>query len=92
MIRIIKTPKKIESADKDMVLRQGWNELEKKFWIQLTDRKTGITLRKWMDEEYYQNFHNMGNFTFRQTKKDEGEFEDECDCEDREPMDWNDLD
>ncbi len=91
MFGYIKGPKKIESAGKEMVLRQGFNNVENKFWIQLTDRKTGITLRKYLDEEYYQNFHNMGNFVFRQTKKDEGEFED-CDCEDKEPMDWNDLD
>ena len=70
-------PKKYESGEKHMVLRQGWNEIEKKFWIQITDREHGITLRKWMDEEYYQNFHNMGRFTYRQTKFEEGEFEDE---------------
>ena len=71
-------PKKYESGEKHMVLRQGWNEIEKKFWIQITDREHGITLRKWMDEEYYQNFHNMGRFTYRQTKfEHEGEFVDE---------------
>ena len=70
-------PKRIESAGPEVVLRQGWNEVQKKFWIQITDRKSGITIRKWMDEEYYQNFHNMGRFTYRQTKYEEGEFKDE---------------
>jgi hypothetical protein len=74
MFGYIKGPKKFDHDDKEMVLRQGWNEVQKKFWIQITDRKTGITLRKWMDEEFYQQFHNMGNFTFKQTKRDEGEF------------------
>ena len=47
-----------------------------------------------MDEEHFQNFHDMGRFTFRQTNsnKDEGKFVDECtDC-DKEPLDKNDLD
>lgn len=75
MFGYTKINKQVVSAGPDVVLRQGWNEKEKKFWIQLTDRKTGITIRKYLEEEYYQNFHNMGTFTYKQTKHDEGEFD-----------------
>ena len=88
-------PKRTESEGPEVVLRQGWNEVQKKFWIQITDRRDGRTIRKWMDEEYYQNFHNMGRFTFRQTVYEnelpqdsvEGEFVDI----DEEKEEWKNV-
>lgn len=74
MIRIIKTPKKFEGTNKEMKISQGYNQNTKLFFIYITDRKSKITCRINMDEEFYQGFHNMGSFTYRQTKKDEGEF------------------
>ena len=79
MLGFTKNHQRIESADKHIVLRQGWNNIQKKFWIQITDRNTDITIRKYMDEEYFQNFHNMGMFTYRQTAKDEVDFNDNVD-------------
>lgn len=77
MIRIIRTPKKLEGTGKEMKISQGYNNITGLFFIYITDRKTKLTLRINMDEEFYQGFHNMGNFTYRQTKKDEGEFKQE---------------
>ena len=77
MFRIIRTPKKFQGTKKEMKIAQGYNNKDNLFFIYITDRKSKITCRINMDEEFYQNFHNMGNFTFRQTKQDEGEFRDE---------------
>ena len=93
-IRIIRTPKGFHGTKKEMKLAQGYNNITNQFFIYITDKKTKITCRINMDEEHFQNFHDMGRFTFRQTNsnKDEGKFVDECtDC-DKEPMDWNNLD
>ena len=65
------------SGTKDkMKISQGYNNISKKFFIYITDKKTKVTCRIDMDEEHYQNFHGMGNYTYKQTKQDEGEFEE----------------
>ena len=46
------------------------------FFIYITDKKSKITNRIYMDEDHYQLFHGMGNYTYKQTKKDEGEWTD----------------
>ncbi len=79
MIRIIRTPKKFQGTKKEMKLAQGYNNQDKTFFIYITDKKSKITCRINMDEEHYQNFHGMGNYTYKQTKKDEGVFEDDND-------------
>ena len=61
-----RTPVKWEGTYPDIAIKQGWNSIEKKFWIQVTDRRKGITIRGYMDEEYYHNFHNMGTYIFKQ--------------------------
>ncbi len=93
MIRIIRTPKGFHGTKKDMKLAQGYNNITNEFFIYITDKKSKITLRINMDEEHFQNFHNMGNMTFRQTKKDvEFEEDNDCNCEHNEPVEYNDLD
>jgi hypothetical protein len=82
MFGYIKGPKKFEGTKKDIKISQGYNQITDQFFIYMTDKKTKITIRINMDEEFYQQFHNMGNFTFRQTKKDEVEFEDEFEDDD----------
>jgi hypothetical protein len=74
MFGYIKGPKKFEGTKKEMKISQGYNNITKDFFIYITDRKSKVTCRINMDEEFYQQFHNMGNFTFKQTKRDEGEF------------------
>ncbi len=69
-------PKLYVGTKKEMKIAQGYNSKEELFFIYITDRKSKVTCRIHMDEEFYQNFHNMGRFTYKQTKKDEGEFED----------------
>ena len=78
MFKIIRTPKGFHGTSKEMKISQGYNQENKLFFIYITDRKSKITCRINMDEESYQNFHGMGNFTYKQTKKDEVELtEDE---------------
>ena len=88
MFGIFKAPKKFEGTKKEMKIAQGYNQITKDFFIYITDKKSKVTCRINMSEEDYQNFHGMGNFTYKQTKKDEGEWEDDyhecCDCEDYE--------
>ncbi len=64
-------------TNKEMTIRQGYNQISKLFYILITDRKSKTTCRINMDEEFFHNFHNMGRFTYKQTKKDEGVFEDD---------------
>jgi hypothetical protein len=78
-IKIIKTPKLYQGTKEDMKISQGFNKQKDMFFIYITDKKSKITLRINMDEEFYQLFHGMGNFTYKQTKKDEGEFTDDND-------------
>ena len=61
-----RTPVKWEGSYPDFAIKQGYNNVQNKFWIQVTDRRKGITIRTYMDEEYYNNFHNMGNYVFKQ--------------------------
>ena len=75
-----------------MKLAQGYNNITNEFFIYITDKKTKITCRINMDEEHFQNFHDMGRFTFRQTIKKDVEFVEDCNCEHNEPVDNNDLD
>ena len=77
MFRLIRTPKKFQGTNKEMKITQGYNNKDKLFFIYITDKKSKITCRINMTEEHFQNFHNNGNFTYRQTKNDEGEFSDE---------------
>ena len=76
-IKIIKTPKLYQGTKEDMKISQGYNIEKDMFFIYITDKKSKITCRINMDEEYYQLFHGMGNFTYKQTKKDEREFTDD---------------
>ena len=66
MYRIIRTPKKYQGTKEDMKLATGFNEIDKLYFIYVTDKKTGITCRINMDEEYYNNFFFMGKFTMKQ--------------------------
>ena len=77
MIKILKTPKLFQGTKEDMKISQGYNIEKNMFFIYITDKKSKRTCRINMDEEFYQNFHGMGNFTYKQTKKDEGEFTDD---------------
>lgn len=76
MFNLHRAPKKFEGTKEQMRLRQGFNAVNGLFFILVTDKKSGITCRINMDDEYFENFHDNGRFTYRQTKKDEGEFED----------------
>jgi hypothetical protein len=73
MIRIIRTPKLFHGAKDEMALRTGFNEIKRMYFITVTDRKTGISCRIDMDEEYYNNFFYMGKFTLRQVVKNDVE-------------------
>ena len=75
-IKIIKTPKLYQGTKEDMKISQGFNKQKDMFFIYITDKKSKITNRIYMDEEHYQLFHGMGNYTYKQTKKDEGEWTD----------------
>ena len=77
MIKILRTPKLFNGTKKEMKIAQGYNQKDKLFFIYITDKKSRITCRINMDEEHYQLFHGMGNYTYKQTKKDEGEWTDE---------------
>ena len=94
-------PKRLEGTKVQMKIAQGYNNITKDFFIFITDKKSKTTCRINMSEEDYQNFHSMGRFTYRQTKKDEGEFKDESEYEDCGCSDdyehqhedrWNNLD
>lgn len=77
MFGFFRGPKKFQGTNKEMKITQGYNNIDKLFFIYITDKKSKITCRINMTEEQYQNFHNMGNFTYKQTKQDEGEFTEE---------------
>ena len=88
MFGIFRSPILFHGTKKEMKITQGYNQNTKLFFIYITDRKNKVTCRIDMDEEFYQAFHGMGNFTYRQTKKDEGEFEDDP----IPPDDWDEDD
>ncbi len=79
VFNIHRGPKLFQGTKEDIKLTQGFNKEKDMFFIYMTDRKSKITIRIYMDEEFYQNFHGMGNYTYKQTKKDEGEFTDDND-------------
>lgn len=70
-------PKGYHGNKDEMKIAQGYNNQTKEFFIYITHKKSKTTCRINMTEEQFQNFHNMGRFTYTQTKKDEGEFTDE---------------
>jgi len=79
MFNIFRAPILFSGTKDDMKIAQGYNQNKNMFFIYITDKKSKVTCRIDMDEEFYQNFHGMGNYTYKQTKKDEGEFTDDND-------------
>ena len=57
----IETGTVTEATTAGMRVKNGYNSVEGKYFIQLTDKKTLESMRVYMDEEFYKNFHyNMG--------------------------------
>jgi len=67
---ILKHDSRIEGDGTVLKIKQGYNSVNDKYFISITDRNTLITLRINMSEEFFKNFHNMGHFTMRQTLHD----------------------
>jgi len=67
---VLKHDSRIEGDGTVLKIKQGYNSVNDKYFISITDRKTLITLRINMTEEFFKNFHNMGHFTMRQTLHD----------------------
>ena len=67
---VLRHDSRIEGDGTVLKIKQGYNSVNDKYFISITDRKTLITLRINMDEEFFKNFHNMGHFTMRQTLRD----------------------
>ena len=64
---LIKHDSKIEGDGTKLKIKSGYNNISKDYFISITDRKTLLTLRVNMTEDWYKGFYNMSSFTHKQT-------------------------